>query len=409
MLPAMRWVSVEEVYADGAHNAWPDLCRWRGRYWLVFPAHAEGHGLPHGLVVLSSADGSTWESSLDITAGEWQIEADEKWPAQTVFFLPTDERLIMVFWSAAIGDDVIPADLETGLRARWFELGGGEDSWARWVMRHGASNRTRVTYTEDGVNWAQPVPLLEPGWWFWRPHTFDGRHYMIGFLNHAQLGWTISSELESMIPRADSIAPLDRMRGQGMELFQSASMFASDDGVNWTKVSDIANNDDDEPDFNFGPDGRILAVSRNGAAMKHAIAYLSDPPYREWRELPLAETIHQPAVVFHRDHWIVGGRYFDEPTYGPNRFDPEHSLEGRIGTRLWYLDEATGVLTEGVTLPSWGDCGQPSILPTPEGDLLVAYYSCSETIDQNLPVGGGRHPGKFSPCSIYLARVVIDA
>ena len=109
-----------------------------------------------------------------------------------------------------------------------------------------------------------------------------------------------------------------------------------------------------------------------------------------------------------RGHWIVGGRYIDEPTYVPNRFDHEHSLEGRIGIRLWFLDEITGALTEGASLPSWGDCGQPAVLPTSDGDLLVAYYSCSETIDENQPVGGGRHPGKFSPCSIYLARVVLD-
>ena len=27
----MRWVNVQEIYADGKHNAWPDICRWRGQ------------------------------------------------------------------------------------------------------------------------------------------------------------------------------------------------------------------------------------------------------------------------------------------------------------------------------------------------------------------------------------------
>ena len=43
-----------------------------------------------------------------------------------------------------------------------------------------------------------------------------------------------------------------------------------------------------------------------------------------------------------------------------------------------------------------------------QGDLLVGYYSCSQMIDRNLEVGSGPHPGKLSPTSIYLARVVID-
>ena len=228
---------------------------------------------------------------------------------------------------------------------------------------------------------------------------------MIGFRNHAQ-EWSISPELESMIPRADSIAPLDPRRGAGMELFQSASLFTSEDGLEWSRLSDIASNDDDEPDLTFGPGGRILMVSRNGAAYKHALAYVSDPPYRDWRMIQLDQTIHQPSVLDWKGGWIVGGRYVDENTFEPNRFDP-NSLQCRNGARLWSLDEESGKLTDLVTLPSWGDCGQPAMVPTPDGDLAVAYYSCSQTIDENLIVGGGPHPGKYSPSSIYLARVVI--
>jgi len=72
------------------------------------------------------------------------------------------------------------------------------------------------------------------------------------------------------------------------------------------------------------------------------------------------------------------------------------------------FDDQTGELTEATSLPSWGDCGQSAFLPTPEGDLLVACYSCSQMIDRNQSVGGGLHPEKYSPTSIYLARVVID-
>ncbi len=37
-----RWVSVQEIYAKGKHNAWPDMCRWRDKIYVVFPAPAPG-------------------------------------------------------------------------------------------------------------------------------------------------------------------------------------------------------------------------------------------------------------------------------------------------------------------------------------------------------------------------------
>lgn len=401
-----RWVSVKEVYANGQHNAWPDLTRWRGKYYLVFPAHARGHGNAHGLVMLVSADGEEWETILDVPHTYWQIEEDETWPAETIFFLPTKTRLYVVFWTSARGNMEVSSEKKAALKKEWLSLGGSEKSWERWVVQHEQSYRTRITYTEDGRTFQTPRELFEPSWWLWRPQTFQGRHYMVGFRSTAQ-EWEISDELKPMIPVADEL-PLGPKRGLGTELFRSASLFVSDDGLDWRKHCHIASNDDGEPAINFSPDGRCLVVSRNGAGGKHAIVYVSDPPYKQWKTLQLDASIHQAAVLHHKNRWIVGGRYIDEKTFEPNRFDPENRLQARNGTRLWFLDDKTGALTEATTLPSWGDCGQPAILPTPEGDLLVAYYSCSQMIDRNLEVGSGPHPGKLSPTSIYLARVVID-
>ena len=403
----MRWVSIREIYAKGKHNAWPDMCRWKGRYYVIFTGHGPGHG-PGGrhVVILSSADAETWDTVLDIPDTQWQLDEDETWPAQTLFFLPTDERLHVIFWSNARGDSEINPQKKGALATKWKALGGSDESFERWVAQHEASHRTRVTYSDDGQTWATPRPMLERGWWIWRPQTYEGRHYILGFRSHSQQ-WSITPELEEMIPRADSIAPLDPRRGKGMELFQSGSLFASDDGLSWQKVSDMGNNDDDEQGFAFGPGGRILAVMRNGAACKNAIAYVGDPPYQNWKTIQLDRTIHQPAVLYHQGHWIVGGRYIDEATFVPGRY-VQDGLDSRIGTRLWFIDDETGALRTGTTLPSWGDSGQPAIVPAENGDLLVAYYACSETIDENLTVGGGPHPGKFSPCSIYLARVRVD-
>ena len=187
-----RWVSVQEIYSKGKHNAWPDLCRWRGKYYVVFPGHGAGHGSPHGVVILESTDAVNWTMTLDVPHTHWQLDADETWPAETLFFLPTENRLYMLFWASAKGNTTVSETKRRQLKQRWIELGGSEASWNRWVSCHEQSNRSRVTYTEDGRTWEQPRPILGRGWWLWRPQTYAGRHYLVGFRSHAQ-EWEILS------------------------------------------------------------------------------------------------------------------------------------------------------------------------------------------------------------------------
>ena len=192
-------------------------------------------------------------------------------------------------------------------------------------------------------------------------------------------------------------------------MFESASLFASDDGEQWRKVSDIAVDDNDEPDFDFTPEGRMLMVSRTGATLKRpAMAYISEPPYGQWRPLTLTDPVHSPAVRRVGDQWVVAGRGIVAGTRVNSRFVPDVEFDTYAATRLWLLNDQTGVLTEQTTLPSWGDNAYPGIEVSPAGELLVVYYSCSQTVDENLLMGPGPMPGKKSPCSIYLARVVME-
>ena len=103
-----------------------------------------------------------------------------------------------------------------------------------------------------------------------------------------------------MIPVADSI-----------EMFESASLFTSEDGLQWLHVSGIGVDDSDEPDFDFTTEGRILAVSRTGASLsadRPAMAYVSNPPYADWRRLTLNAPLNSPAVRRVGDQWVVAGR-----------------------------------------------------------------------------------------------------
>ena len=400
-----RWVSVREVHGDGTHNAWPDICRWRDRYYVAFNSGGMNHGGGHGLLVLSSADGLKWETVLQKSAGEWGILANTTRTTVCPKFLPLKDRLILVFYFYTSGDMDVSPQRKADLKRRWLSLKGSEESFERWVQHHNTSFRTGVSYSEDGLRFEDPEPLLDPSWRVWRPQTFQGRHYIIGYRCHGQ-EWSFSPELESMIPEAHTF-----------EMFESASLFSSADGLSWGKVSDIAAEDNDETDFDFAPDGRILAVSRKGASSKlhpgarpgsrHALAYLSHPPYRSWRRLPLDRMIQAPAVRWAKDRWMIAGRYIDGETeqVHPQRADYPHKAQ-RYGTRMWTLEDRTGALTQAVTLPSWGDCSYPGIIEEANGDLLVVYYSHSITTDSHQYIGGGLWPGKMPPASIYLARVV---
>ncbi len=395
----MRWINVQEIYADGKHNAWPDICRWRDKYYVIFNSGGKGHANGHRICLLSSADAKHWEKEFETTPDEWAPSDDATRGATCPKLLPTQDRLIAMFYYYARGVPDITEAEKTRLKNHWLTLDGSEPSFERWVGHHQTLFRTALAFSEDGHTFSPPQPLLEPGWRVWRPHTFAGRHYVVGYRCHGQ-SWSIGPELEAMIPKADS-----------SEMFESASLFTSEDGLAWSKISAIATDDNDEPDLDFDQEGRILVVSRTGASMspdRPAMAYLSHPPYTEWQSLKLSAPLNAPAVRRVGQRWVVGGRARVAGFQVPSRFAPDREVDLFGPTRLWLLNDETGELEEGTTLPSWGDSAYPGIELTSGGGLLVVYYSCSQTIDENLLMGPGPLPGKYAPASIYLARVVME-
>ena len=393
----MRWLNVQEIYADGRHNAWPDICRWRGRWYVAFNCGGGGHGGGHGLCFLSSADGVEWVREHATGPDEWAPSDGATRGGTCPKLLPTEERLYVIFnyYREGVGD--AEAGRREALARRWRELGGSPRSFERWVGHHEALHQSGIAWSEDGRTFSEPRPLLAPGWRVWRPHSFGGRHYLAGYFCHGQ-SWSLTPELERMIPEAEEI-----------EMFESASLFVSEDGEHWEKAADIATDDNDEPDFDFTEDGRILLVSRTGASLKRpAMAYSSEPPYRKWRRFSLSEPLNAPAVRRVGGLWVVAGRGLVEGTSVPSRFAPGIESDAWCATRIWLLDEESGELTAKTTLPSWGDGSYPGIEVTEEGELLVVYYSCSQSTDDKLLMGPGPLPGKMAPCSIYLARVSLE-
>ena len=124
-----RWVSVREIHGDGTHNAWPDICRWRGRYYVAFNSGGKNHGGGHGLSVLSSADGLNWETVLHKPAGEWGILEDTTRTTVCPKFLPLKDRLILVFYFYTAGDMTVSSQRKADLKRRWLNLKGSEESF----------------------------------------------------------------------------------------------------------------------------------------------------------------------------------------------------------------------------------------------------------------------------------------
>ena len=126
-------LEIRTVVADGKHNAFTALVRWKDAYWLSF-RKAKSHGSGDGdLIVLRSTDAKSWTEALHL-----DVLPDDRDP----LLLATKDRLFLYD----------PA-LERGQLTSY------------------------VTFTDDGRTWSKPQPVYEPTYIFWKPVAHGGRFY----------------------------------------------------------------------------------------------------------------------------------------------------------------------------------------------------------------------------------------
>jgi len=125
--------SVRKLVADGRHNAFTSLVKWRGHYWLTFRSGLAHNSTNADVVMMRSADGETWKNVMRID------------------ILPDDR-----------GGHLLPT-----AKQLFFYLG---------AMK-GAKLQSYVLHTDDGETWTKPAPVLEPQWIFWKPFEHKGRFY----------------------------------------------------------------------------------------------------------------------------------------------------------------------------------------------------------------------------------------
>ena len=60
--PKVHVDSIRRVFHNGEHNAFTDLCKYRGQYYLTFRSCPDGHGVhpTSSIIVLTSSDGQVW-------------------------------------------------------------------------------------------------------------------------------------------------------------------------------------------------------------------------------------------------------------------------------------------------------------------------------------------------------------
>ena len=252
--PSVRVVAVRRVFNNGEHNAFTDLCRFRGQFWLTFRSCPDGH-MVHPTacaIVLRSTDGDKWEE-----AHRFSVDRRD---TRDPHFLVFQDKLFVYTGTWYSGTTTLArADYDLNKH-----LG-----YAAW--------------TGDGVTWHSPI-LLEGtfGHYIWRGAASGGKAYLCGRRN---IGFEITA------------------RGEGRRV--ESLMLESDDGFIWRKRAVFQEIAGDETAFLFEPDGSVLGVGRRSG---NAQLLRSKPPYTHWDRKDLDRSIGGPLLAKWGSRYLVGGR-----------------------------------------------------------------------------------------------------
>ena len=258
-LPKVSVSNIRRAIHNGEHNAFTDLVRYQGRYYLTFRSCPDGHSVhpTASIIVLSSADAEQWEQ-----VHRFRVP---KRDTRDPHFLVFRGKLFVYTGTWYSGERSLPS-------RQWdLNLHLGYAVWSR-----------------DGQEWNGPT-LLEGtfGHYIWRANTFGGKAYLCG---RRKIGFAVGP------------------KGEGNEV--ESLMLESDDGLVWRKRAVFQSVRGDETAFQFEPDGRVVAIGRRGrGTAQHCV---SRPPYAQWVRRDLDRYIGGPLLARWGNRYVVGGRRFTE-------------------------------------------------------------------------------------------------
>ena len=258
--PSVRIDAVHQVFNDGNHNAFTDLCRFKDRFYLTFRSCPNGHSVSDTarIIVLASEDTREWTQVTTFSVPH----RDTRDP----HFLILRDRLFVY----------------TGT---WFAVPEGQTRNLNDHLGYGI-------WSDDGRDWEGPR-LLEGtyGHYVWRAAAYGDRAYLCGRRRH---------EFIAGVPDESDPARIE------------GAMLASDDGLVWRTCALFTEDYGNETAFLFEDDGSVLALAR-GAGPLPARICRSHPPYTEWTRTELDRNVGGPMIVKWGDRTLVGGRNTVDP------------------------------------------------------------------------------------------------
>ena len=232
---------------------------------------------------------------------------------------------------------------------------------------------TVYSSSKNGEKWAPFQEVDQPGWLYWRPKSLDGKTWYVTAYWHEH---------------------------------GKSCLLKTPDGEKWTRVSMINEGDhNDETDFEFLPDGRILATARLeagdglfGDRDACTLLAVAGPPYDKWSYARSSVTrLDGPCLFPYKGRTYAIGRY--QASFFP-RFVEQGGLFSRKRTSLFLVEETRMLrLTD---LPSAGDTSYAGIVI--QGDDLYASYYTSPVKKNPTWI-----EGMFGRTDIRMARISLQA
>lgn len=255
--PQVTVSKIRRVFHNGEHNAFTDLCRYRGQLYLTFRSCPDGHMVnptASVLILRSKDEGETWEEVHRFSVKD----RDTRDP----HFLIFHDRLFVYSGTWYSGSTTLPRDQYDMNK----HLG-----YAAW--------------SDDGKSWTSPVMLEGTyGHYIWRAAAYGGKAYLCG-------------------RRKSEFGGGSKQEGGAIQ----SIMLESDDGLVWRHGGCFQKERGNETAFLFEDDGSLLAIDRHGGG-KNSQLLRAKPPYTDWQQTDLGRFIGGPLVVKWGGHILVGGR-----------------------------------------------------------------------------------------------------
>jgi hypothetical protein len=254
-MATLKVESVRCIFRDAEHNAFTDLCRFKGWIYLTFRSCPEGHAIsPKARIrVLRSVDGNDWSPVAEFGVPD----RDTRDPHLLAF----KERLFVY----------------TGT---WLCPEGWTDYDINDHLGYGA-------WTDDGVTWNGPRSLEGTyGHYVWRAAACADRAYLCA--------------------RRKQDFAHDEPGCEGGER-TAAAMLESEDGLIWRYRAAFTDSWGDETAFVFTATGEVTALARR-LGDHVSMVCRSSPPYTVWTHHELDRHVGGPLLAAWNGRLLVGGR-----------------------------------------------------------------------------------------------------